>query len=64
MNYLEFILDLGISAVLTTLREAIKNPERKLQVRRVMLKLYTQIGIVFGADDDFIDAAKKNHELV
>lgn len=53
--------DFGISAVLTALRASVKNPERKAAIRRVMLKIYTQIGLVFGADDDFIESAKKNH---
>lgn len=49
----EFLLDLGISAVLTSLKLAVKNPERKEQLRRVMLKIYTQIVIVYAGDESF-----------
>ncbi len=59
----EFLIDLGISAILTTLKLAVKNPTRKAEIRRVMLKVYTQIGIVFSADSDFVDAAVKAHKL-
>lgn len=57
----DFLFDLGISALLTTLKLAIKNPERKAEVRKVMLKIYTQIGVVYGADEDFVAAANKAH---
>lgn len=53
----DFLFDLGVSVILTVLRESIKNPQRKAEVRRAMLKVWTQIGIVFGADEEFQEVA-------
>ncbi|MFN0108518.1 MAG: hypothetical protein ACKVZH_06655 [Blastocatellia bacterium] len=47
------LFDIGISAVFTALREAIKNPDKKAKLKRVMLKIKKQIEIVFGDDPDF-----------
>jgi hypothetical protein len=60
----DFLFDLGVSAILTALRSAVKNPERKAQFRRVMLKIYDQIGIVFGGDSEFMLSAIKQHKIV
>lgn len=59
----EWLIDLGISAILTSLKLAVKNTETKEKIRRAMLKIYTQIGIVFGTDEAFISVAVKNHKL-
>jgi hypothetical protein len=44
----ELLFDLGISAILTSLKSAVNNYERKRQIKRVMVKIYRQIGIVFA----------------
>jgi UDP-N-acetyl-D-mannosaminuronic acid transferase (WecB/TagA/CpsF family) len=59
---MDWLFDLGISAVLSALKQAVKNPERKAAIRRAMLKVYTQIGIVFAADSDFAQAAENAHK--
>lgn len=47
------LFDLGISAVLTALRESVKNPAKKAAVKKVMLKIKTQIDLIFADDPDF-----------
>jgi hypothetical protein len=61
---MDFLFDLGVSAILTTLKNLIHNPTRKAAVRKVMLKIYTQIGIVFANDEDFIDSAISAHDVI
>jgi hypothetical protein len=43
----DFLFDLGVSALLTTLRSVIKNPKSKEQYKKVMFKIYTQIKLAF-----------------
>jgi len=47
------LFDLGISFVFTGLREASKNPAKKAALKKVMLKIKTQIELVFADDPDF-----------
>lgn len=47
------LFDLGISFVFTALREAIKNPDKKAKLKKVMLKIKNQIEVVFSDDPDF-----------
>lgn len=47
------LFDLGISVIFTALREAVKNPDKKAKLKKVMLKIKTQIEIVFSDDPDF-----------
>ena len=44
--------DFGISVALTTLRSAIKNPEKKAQMRRIFRKVYLKI---LEAYPEFVD---------
>lgn len=46
-------LDFGISIVLTALRGAVKNEQRKQQLRAAMLKIAATIQAVYGLDDEF-----------
>lgn len=62
MNF-DFFLDIGISAVLTVLKQSVKNAERKAELKRVMLKIYNQIGLVYGGEDEFVDSAVKHNKL-
>jgi len=46
-------LDFGISVVLSALRGAVKNEQRKQQLRAAMLKIAATIQAVYGLDDEF-----------
>lgn len=51
----DFWLNLGISAVLTGLQEAIKNPAKKEALKKAALKIAGQIQLIYGADQGFND---------
>lgn len=53
------LLDMGVSFVLSALKAAVKNPARKAELKKVMLKIYTVIGTVFADDSDFANASVK-----
>lgn len=48
----EFLFDLGVSAIITTLR-GLKAGKRKIQLRSVFKKINTMIAGVYGDDKDF-----------
>ena len=48
----DFLFDLGISAVITTLR-GIKGEAKKKKMRAVFLKLHKLIQGVYGDDEEF-----------
>jgi hypothetical protein len=60
---MDYFVNIGISLVLSALKQAVKNPAHKAELRNAMLKIYTQIGIVFGDDPQFVSAAQTNHNL-
>lgn len=43
----DYLIQLGITFVLTALREAVKNPEKKKDLSRAMLKIRETIDIVY-----------------
>lgn len=47
-------LDFAISIILTTLRGAVKNEQRKRELRAAMLKLAATIHAIWGQDDEFM----------
>jgi len=49
----KILFDLGISFVFTALREAVKNPQKKADLKKLMLKIKTQIELIWGDDPDF-----------
>jgi hypothetical protein len=49
----DLLLNMGISAVLTALKESFKNPQRKEQLRKAMLKIRNQINLLYAGDADF-----------
>lgn len=59
----DFLLDLGISAILSALRSAFSNPYKRNQLKKVMLKIYKQIGLVYSGDSEFIDSAVSAHKI-
>ena len=46
-------LSLAIRVVITALKEALKNPVKKQQLKKVMLELYMSIKAVYADDPDF-----------
>lgn len=47
------LFDLGISAILTALRESFKNAQRRAKLKAVMLKIAASIQAVYQDDPDF-----------
>lgn len=47
------LLDFAISTVLTTVRLVVKNPAKKEQLKRVLLKVVTSIKNAYADDPDF-----------
>jgi len=60
----DFWLEIGITAVLTALRDAVKNPEKKAKLRPAMLKIGATILAVWYGDPQFDEAlyAKASYE--
>lgn len=48
----DFLFDLGISAIITTLR-GLKGPQKKKQLRAVFLKVNKLIAGTYGDDKEF-----------
>lgn len=49
----DFWLEIGITAVLTALRDAVKNPEKKVRLKPAMLKIGATILAVWSDDSQF-----------
>jgi len=47
------LLNMGISFVLTAIKESFKNPAKKEQLKRAMLKIRNQINALYAGDADF-----------
>lgn len=62
---MDFWLDLGISAVLSALRQSVKNAQRKAELKRAMYKIWSQIGFVYPefVDGSYPEAPTKNSVL-
>lgn len=45
---MDYFLNMAIAIVLATIKEAFKNPEKKEQVKRAMLKIGANIDMVYG----------------
>ena len=50
---------LGVTFVLSVLKEAVKNPEKKATIRTKMLEVAAHIQNVFGDDPDFQEIYKR-----
>lgn len=48
----DFLFDLGVSAIITTLRN-LKGPQKKATFKKVFLKINQLIKGVYGDDDEF-----------
>ena len=49
----DMLLNMGISFVLTAIKESVKNPEKKENLKKVFLKIYNAIGSLYAGDPDF-----------
>lgn len=49
----DLLLNMGISFVLTAIKESFKNPARKEELKRAMLKIRNQINLLYAGDPDF-----------
>lgn len=47
---MDVFLSMGIAVILEALKAAVKNPEKAKQLRKAMLKIRTQIDLVYGED--------------
>jgi hypothetical protein len=46
-------ISMGISILLTALKDSVKNPKKKEELRKAMLKVYTSIKALYAGDEDF-----------
>lgn len=49
----DLLLNMGISFVLTAIKESFKNPKKKEELKRAMLKIRNQINMLYAGDPDF-----------
>lgn len=47
---MDYFLDMAIAIVLSALKTAIKNPDKAETLKKAMLKIRTQIDLVYGQD--------------
>lgn len=49
----DLLLNMGISFVLTAIKEGFKNPSKKEDLKKAMLKIRNQINLLYAGDPDF-----------
>ena len=49
----DLLLNMGISFVLTAIKESFKNPARKEELKRALKKVRDQINMLYATDPDF-----------
>lgn len=49
----DLFLNMGVSFVLTAIKESFKNPVKKDELKKVMLKIRNQINLLYVGDPDF-----------
>ena len=49
----DLLLNMGISFVLTAIKESFKNPAKKAELKKAMLKVRNQINLLYAGDEDF-----------
>ncbi len=49
----DLLLNMGISFVLTAIKESFKNPLKKAELKKAMLKVRNQINLLYAGDEDF-----------
>lgn len=50
---MDFWLEMAITVILSTLKQLTKNPQKKTDIKRAMLKVRNTIDTVYGEDQDF-----------
>lgn len=48
---MDYLLDMAIAIILSTLKTAIKNPGKAETLKKAMLKIRTQIDLVYGSQE-------------
>jgi len=51
----DFWVDLALSVVFSTFKQVVKNPAKKEQLKKAMLKLRNMINAVYAGDADFVE---------
>lgn len=46
-------ISMGISILLTALKDSVKNPKKKEELKRAMLKVRNAINALYAGDEDF-----------
>jgi len=49
----DLLLNMGISFVLTAIKESFKNKTKKEELKKAMLKIRNQINLLYAGDADF-----------
>ena len=49
----DFLLNMGITTVLTAIKQSVKNPEKKATLKKAMLKIRNSINALYADDPDF-----------
>ena len=50
---MDFFVSMGVSLVLAALKEFVKNPAKKVEMKKAMLKVYNGIKATYADDPDF-----------
>lgn len=48
-----FYIDLGISIVLSVIKQSVKNPKSKANLKAALLKVRNAINALYAGDEDF-----------
>lgn len=48
---MDYLLDMAITIILSALKTAIKNPEKAETLKKAMIKVRTQIDLVYGSSE-------------
>ncbi len=49
----DFWVDMALSVLFSVLKQVVKNPAKKAELKKAMLKLRDTINIAYGGDPDF-----------
>ena len=50
---MDFWFDMATAVILSTIKQVVKNPQKKEDVKKAMLKIRNAINVVYGSDPDF-----------
>ena len=46
-------INMGISFVLTAIKDSVKNPKKKEELKKALLKIRNAINMLYAGDEDF-----------